>query len=152
MKSALLLAAALACGTAMATDRLQAVAAAASAAQQACHGRIHHDTYDFESCLLELLRSAPRNSPRSLGIAYFGYVGAMNSDRMGMQGAEATAHEFLGRFRRAQRALGLHDTALCTTVPGNCQVRVARIHLMEREHRARQPVARDRSAEHQHQH
>jgi hypothetical protein len=128
---------------------LQTVVAAAAAAQARCHGEIHHDTYAFERCLLSLLESEPEPTPRRLGIEYFGHVGAMNSARLGMMGAEDTAFEFLARFRRTQRQLRIDDRSLCRSVPGDCDVRSARIALMESTPvRAR----RDRSEEAQHVH
>jgi hypothetical protein len=145
-------AAAAVAGLKMASDPLQQVTAAAAAAQADCYGRIHHDTYAFESCVLGLLKTEREPDARRLGIEYFGYVGAMNSARMGMQGAETTAYVFLTRFRRTQKRLGLGDIELCRSVPGDCEVRVARIKLMESAPEARMPPARDPSAEQQDEH
>jgi hypothetical protein len=155
MKAALLLAALLS-ATAWAqgplSEREQQIAAAASAAQASCHARIHHDTYAYESCLLDLLRAERRTSSRRLGIEYFGYVGAMNSARMGMLGADETAQEFLTRFRRTQKRLRIDDLSLCRAVPGDCGVRIAAIRQMEANAATHRPAPRDPSDEHQHAH
>ena len=77
MKTALMLAAAMCCAIARAqapaavapsaaAERLQEITVAASSAQKTCHARIHHDTYAFESCLLDLLRAEPRSGARRL--------------------------------------------------------------------------------------
>lgn len=128
------------------------MAEAARSAQTQCHPRIHHDTYAFEDCLFGLLAQEKRASPRRLGIEYFGYVGAMSSERMGMEGAAATAFEFLRRFRRTQRQLKVDDTTLCATLPGDCEVRLARMKIMETSPEFKHPPRRDRSSEHQHMH
>jgi hypothetical protein len=133
-------------------DILARVRASASIAQASCHGRIHHDTYEYEHCLLDLLAPLKRATPERLGIEYFGYVGAMNSLRMSMQGAEASAYEFLHRMRRTQQQLRLSDDALCSTVPGDCQVRLATQRLMLAAPAKRQHPRRDPSEEHQHVH
>lgn len=134
-----------------------AVAAGAELAQRSCYGRIHHDTYAFERCVRELLGASALSSTsspaRALGIAYFGYVGAMNSARLGMLGAEDSANEFLLRFRAQQRTLAIDDRALCRSVPGDCEVRIARIRVMEAEAPGRiGRAARDASEEEQHVH
>lgn len=136
--------------------RLQAmterIAEAARQTQQACQGLIHHDTYAYEDCVLGLLQQEPRATPRRLGIEYFGYVGAMNSERMGMEGAEVTAYEFLRRLRVTQRRLRIDDLRLCATVPGDCQIRVARMKQMIAAPAFKHPPVRDREAERQHVH
>lgn len=133
-------------------QRLDQVRAAASQAQSQCHGQIHHDTYAFERCVLGLIEAERKPSARRLGIEYFGYVGAMNSARMGMLGAENTAHEFLTRFRRTQKRLRISDLSLCQTVPGDCDVRIARIRMMESSPAARKRPSRDASEELQREH
>jgi hypothetical protein len=134
------------------SEREQQLGAAASAAQASCHARIHHDTYAYESCLLDLLRQERRSNTRRLGIEYFGYVGAMNSARMGMIGADETAQEFLTRFRRTQKRLRINDQSLCRAVPGDCSLRIAAIRQMEASAATHRPAPRDPSDEHQHAH
>ncbi|MBS0369090.1 MAG: hypothetical protein JSS57_07820 [Proteobacteria bacterium] len=105
---------------------------AALDAQGRCYRLIHHDTFAYEACLTGLLAEEKKAGPRRLGIEYFGFVGALNSARLGMLGAQDTAWVFLQRFRATQRKLRIDDASLCATVPGDCEVRIARMKLMEK--------------------
>ncbi len=127
------------------------VTAAARDAQAHCHGEIHHDTFAYEQCVSKMADTEP-SAVRRLGIDYFGYVGAMNSQRLSMMGAEESAHVFLERFRRAQKQFRIGDLDLCRTVPGDCDARVAGIKFMERATPARRRIPRDASAEAQQAH
>jgi len=111
-------------------ERRQLVAAA-RLAQERCYRLIHHDTFAYESCLVELMRGEGKATPKRLGIEYFGWAGAVNSARLGMRGADATAYEFLERFRATQKELGIDDRSLCQSVPGDCDARTARMMQME---------------------
>lgn len=108
------------------------IAEAALDAQGRCYRLIHHDTFAFESCLQGLLAEEKKVGPRRLGIEYFGFVGALNSARLGMLGAQDSAWTFLQRFRVTQKKLRIDDTSLCATIPGDCEVRIARMKLMEK--------------------
>jgi len=108
------------------------LAAAAHYAQDRCYRLIHHDTDEFGDCLYELLSQEQRPSLHRLGIEYFGWVGALNSARVGMRDAEPLAYEFLGRFRITQRRMHIDDQTLCQSVPGDCTTRLARMRLMEK--------------------
>lgn len=148
---------ALAAGTAAASPAdpaglQQQIAAAASSTQARCQGLIHHDTYEFEDCVLDLLRGERKITRTRLGIEYFGFVGALNSARMGMQGADDAIATFLPRFRRSQKHLQISDTDLCQAIPGDCTTRIARIKLIESTPRPRHAPARERDVEHQHVH
>jgi hypothetical protein len=107
------------------------LAEGAQQAQARCYGLVHDDTYEFGDCVREFARQQ-KNATKRLGIEYFGWVGAMNSARLGMRGADETAVDFLARFRATQKALGVDDAALCASVPGDCKARIARIRLAER--------------------
>jgi hypothetical protein len=131
-------------------DLHRQIAEAASQTQARCQGLIHHDTYEFEDCVLELLRSQRQITAQRLGTEYFGFVGALNSARMGMQGADDAMATFLPRFRRSQKRLGLNDLDLCRSVPGDCTTRIARIKLIEAN--PRPATVRQRDVEHQHVH
>jgi hypothetical protein len=48
-----------------------------------------------------------------------------------MLGADHTAWQMLRRARASQKRIGISDAALCQSVPGDCEVRVARIKLIE---------------------
>lgn len=117
------------------------IAEAALEAQGRCYRLIHHDTFAYEACLTELLAGEKKAGPRRLGIEYFGFVGALNSARLGMLGAQDTAWTFLQRFRATQKKLRIADASLCATVPGDCEVRIARMKLMEKSPPSRQPKA-----------
>ncbi len=131
-------------------DPLTAVTEGAVYAQTRCYRLIHHDTFDYEDCLQALLRDERRPTPRRLGMEYFGWVGAQNSARLGMRGAEQSAYEFLGRFRATQKRLRIDDEALCATVAGDCTVRIARMKLMEATPRPRLAPGEADDARHHH--
>ncbi len=130
----------------------QEVARAAVSAQTSCYRLIHHDTFAFEQCLRGLLKAETKPTPRRLGIEYFGFVGAMNSARLGMLGARQTAWEFLQRYRQTQRRLRLDDAALCATIAGDCEVRIAQARQLEVAGRPAPVDATDRGAEPGHAH
>ena len=120
---------------------LRQVADAAVQAQTNCYRQIHHDTFEFEDCLKALLVAEKKPTPRRLGIEYFGFVGALNSSRMGMLGSADTAAEFLRRYRLTQKRLKLDDDALCATIAGDCVVRIARMKQMEAHPQPRDATA-----------
>ena len=96
-------------------------------AQQQCFMKIHFDTFAYQDCLVMLANDHSGNKPIELGIYYFGYVGAMDSVRTGMYGSKNTAWYFLNKFQKIQRSLLIDDKLLCTTVPGNCDIRISQI-------------------------
>jgi hypothetical protein len=107
------------------------IRAAALDTQNRCYRLIHHDTWAFRDCVAELLARPRLASDWRLGVAYFGWVGALNSLRVGMAGAEETANEFLPQFRRLQKKLKVDDATLCTSIEGDCAVRTARMRQTE---------------------
>lgn len=111
----------------VAASTIDTVSASARDAQQQCHRLMHHDADEYEECIATLIRAAGQSRAKRLGISYFGWIGAMNSARVGLPGAQAAADRFLPIFRREQKSLGIADAALCTTVPGDCNVRLAQI-------------------------
>lgn len=115
----------------------------AQLAERQCYRLIHHDTFEYRDCLRGLLFADNRPGPKRLGVEYFGWAGAVNSARVGMKGAEATADEFLHRFRATQEALGIDDRRLCAAIPGDCVTRMAVMRHME----AAPPRPADVSAE-----
>lgn len=102
-------------------------------AQAQCYHLIHHDTFEYQDCIRSLLAKERKITARRLGIEYFGWVGAINSSRMGMLGADVAARDFLKRFRNTQKKIGVSDQTLCQTIPGNCTARIARMQQMETE-------------------
>ena len=128
------------------------IAEATRFVQEQCYRLIHHDTFAFEACVQGLLRDEKKPGPRRLGIEYFGWVGAMNSARLGMLGAEDSAYAFLPRFRATQKKLRIDDASLCRTIPGDCEVRIARMQQMEAAPRPRGKAAPRDGDEHGHHH
>jgi hypothetical protein len=114
-------------------DVVKALADGAQQAQTRCYRLVHDDTVEFGDCVRELAQQQKQDAATRLGIEYFGWVGAMNSARLGMRGASDTAAEFLVRFRAVQKALGIDDQTLCASVPGDCAARIARIRQAERK-------------------
>ena len=125
---------------------------AARDAQARCYRLIHHDTFAYEACLSGLLSEEKKAGPRRLGIEYFGFVGALNSARLGMLGAQDTAWTFLQRSRATQKKLRIDDASLCATVPGDCEVRIARMKLMEKSPPPRQANGLPAEEGHRHAH
>ncbi len=109
----------------------QAITDGAQQAQTACYKQIYRDTNAYSQCVRELVQPEKRNGFTRLGMEYFGYVGAMAYVRVSQVGAEQVAVEFLKKYRSTQKRLGVADQALCTTVPGNCTVRIAQGKAME---------------------
>jgi hypothetical protein len=72
-----------------------------------------------------------RTSSRTLGLLYFGWVGAVSCDRLSMPGAEAAARRYLPAFRAEQRRLRVSDAALCALVEGDCPSRLVRMQADE---------------------
>lgn len=103
------------------------IKASALDAQTRCYRKIHHDTWAFRDCLSGLLAQPRLSAEARLGVAYFGWVGALNSLRVGMAGADETANEFLPQFRKLQKKLKVDDATLCTSIEGDCTARTARM-------------------------
>lgn len=116
---------------------MASVTAAAHMAQQRCYEFMHEDADEYLSCLNALDgavkgKSASANWQR-LGISYFGWVGANNSARVSLPGADGAAVHFLLRFRKWQRQLGIADDVLCQSVAGDCPARLAQIAVAEHD-------------------
>ena len=111
--------------------RQQTVADAALAAQTQCYKHMYRDSNAYAQCLRDL-RNAQANAPlKKLGTEYFAFVGALSYMRVGHGNADQIAAEFLTDFRRTQKKLGISDAALCSTIPGNCTVRLAQTRELE---------------------
>jgi hypothetical protein len=119
----------------------ESVEVSAKQAQVQCFMKIHFDTFAFEDCIEVLAKSARHDSPRRLGIYYFGYVGAMDSVRTGMYGSKNTAWLFLKQFRKIQKKLNIDDASLCASIPGDCEIRISQMKLMEK---GVKPILEDR--------
>lgn len=116
---------------------LAAIQQSADYAQQRCYEYMHDDANEYTSCLNALLSAVKGKSSAAkqqrLGIAYFAWVGAANSARLSMPGAELAAQLYLPQFKALQKQLHISDEALCTTIAGDCKARLAQIAQMEKE-------------------
>lgn len=99
--------------------------AKAAEAQSACSLKIHFDTYAYERCIDELSQKYKKDEFSRLGIDYGGFALALSTTRVGMEGSVETAQYFYWRYKPLQTKLGIDDMSLCSTVPGNCKIRVA---------------------------
>jgi hypothetical protein len=105
--------------------------AAARESQDACYKHIYRDTNAYAQCVRDL-REAKKSKPlEALGVTYFGFVGALSYMRVSQAGTDQIAYEFLQSAQRQQKALGIDDQALCSTVPGDCVVRLAQIKQLQ---------------------
>jgi hypothetical protein len=133
--AAALLLAALLCQSASAQSnpdaRQHTIADAAAAAQQQCYKHMYRDSNAYAQCLRDM-RNAQAHAPlKKLGIEYFAFVGALSYMRVGHGNADQIAAEFLKDYRVTQKKVGISDAALCSSVPGDCTVRLAQTRAME---------------------
>ena len=107
------------------------ITAAAQNAQQRCFEFMHEDADEFISCIDAIEQAINRHAPgwryRQLGIDYFGWVGANNSARVALPGADTAARLFLQSYQRERRRLRIDERSLCAAVAGDCTVRLAQI-------------------------
>ena len=116
---------------AKADAKQEVIANAAAAAQEKCYKQMYRDSNAYAQCLRDM-RSAQLRSPlKKLGIEYFGFVGALSYMRVGHINSEQIAAEFLQAYRQTQKKIGISDSALCSTIPGDCTVRMAQTRDME---------------------
>ena len=106
-------------------------------AQRRCHEYMHDDATEYKSCLNSLLAAIKGKDSKAqqqrLGISYFAWVGANNSARLSLPGAEAAAQFYLPKFRQLQNQLKITDEYLCQSIAGDCKARVAQYLKMEIE-------------------
>ena len=109
----------------------------ADEAQRRCHEYMHDDATEYISCLNALLTAIKGKGRKAqqqrLGISYFAWVGANNSARLSLPGAEAAAQFYLPKFRQLQGQLKITDQDLCPSIVGDCKARVAQYLQMEKE-------------------
>jgi hypothetical protein len=104
---------------------------AAKESQDACYKQIYRDTNAYAQCIRNL-REAKKIKPlEALGVTYFGFVGALSYMRVSQAGTDLIAYEFLQSAQNQQKALGIDDQAICSTVPGDCVVRLAQIKQLQ---------------------
>ncbi|MDR3369123.1 hypothetical protein [Rhodoferax sp.] len=111
--------------------RQQTIAAAAETAKEQCYKQMYRDSNAYAQCLRDLRNAQNGSLPKKLGVEYFAYVGALSYMRVGHMNADQIAAEFLKDFRLTQKKVGISDAALCSTIPGDCTVRMAQTQEME---------------------
>jgi hypothetical protein len=109
----------------------QAITDGAKLAQDACYKLIYRDANAYNQCIRNMADTHKAGQYTKLGIEYFGFVGGLAYRRIGQMGAEQSASEFFSRYRKTQIGLGVGDADLCTSVPGNCETRIAQAKEME---------------------
>ena len=111
-------------------EQIGAVRAGAAEARRESERLIHFDTQTFEPCVGALVDKAKLAPFTQLGILYGGYVSVMNYAHGGLPGARPAAWRLLQRLSPLQKRLGVDARALCETVAGNCEIRVAATEAM----------------------
>jgi hypothetical protein len=111
--------------------RQQTISDAAAAAKEKCYKHMYRDTNAYAQCLRDLRHAQNGSSLKKLGVEYFAFVGALSYMRVGHMNSDQIAAEFLKDYRLTQIKVGISDAALCSTIPGDCTVRMAQTHEME---------------------
>lgn len=114
---------------------LQKALGAGAAQAQTCHVYMHEDADEYVSCMDALLGRvrAPDADATRLGIAYYALVGALNSARVSLPGAEAASRKYFQLVRQLQARVKIDDDALCPVVAGDCASRLATLQRMQQE-------------------
>jgi len=116
---------------AAADARHQTIVEAAHLAQERCFRHMYRDPNAYAQCLRDL-RTANASAPlKKLGVEYFAFVGALSYTRVGHMNSDQIAAEFLQSYRVTQKKVGISDAELCSTVPGDCTVRLVQTREME---------------------
>jgi hypothetical protein len=92
---------------------------------------MYRDSNAYAQCLRDLRNAQNNSSLKKLGVEYFAFVGALSYMRVAHMNADQIAAEFLKDYRLTQKKVGISDAALCSTIPGDCTVRMAQTHEME---------------------
>jgi hypothetical protein len=119
------------CANALTATEHQTIADAAAQTQSQCFKEMYRDPNAYAQCVRNMHAAEKKSPLRRLGIDYFGFVGGLSYMRVGHMNADQIAAEFLQTYRPAQKKLGISDEALCSTIPGNCSVRIAQTKEME---------------------
>lgn len=112
-------------GASLDLQKQHSLEAASKEAQDLCYTLIYRDTNAYAQCVRKLRDEKKAKPLEALGVTYFGFVGALSYMRVSQEGTDQIAYEFLQSALGMQKKLGIGDEALCSTVPGNCPVRMA---------------------------
>jgi hypothetical protein len=107
------------------------IAEEAHKAQEQCFKQMYRDSNAYAQCVRNMRNEQSRSPLKKLGIEYFGFVGALSYMRVGHMNSSQIAGEFLKDYRQTQKRVGISDHALCNTIAGDCNVRLAQIREME---------------------
>jgi hypothetical protein len=119
------------CAWAKPDARQQTISDAAATAKEKCYKHMYRDTNAYAQCLRDLRHAQNGSTLKKLGVEYFAFVGALSYMRVGHMNSEQIAAEFLKDYRLTQNKVGISDAALCSTIPGDCAVRMAQTREME---------------------
>lgn len=106
-------------------------------ARNLCQVLMHEDSFEFEKCSDRLLEKLPKKNRSEqfiwLGTSYYAWLSSTSAAKNGLPGAEKAAKRYVLLFRPLQKKLRLSDQDLCKTIEGDCESRVARLLIMEKE-------------------
>lgn len=136
------IAAAWACPShALTANETEALRSSVEAARLECAPKIHFDTYTFNRCIDQRLAKYHKNDIARLGTGYAGFAVALSTTRVGMPGAEESAQYFYWHYRPLQQKLGIDDATLCSSLPGDCTIRLAQTAAFAKKSRPKTPPA-----------
>lgn len=128
-------------GYALTANEAEVLRSSVEAARLECAPKIHFDTYTFNRCIDQRLTKYPKNAIARLGTGYAGFAVALSTTRVGMPGAEESAQYFYWRYRPLQLKLGIDDATLCSSLPGDCAIRLAQTAAFAKKPRTKTPRA-----------
>lgn len=128
-------------GYALTANEAEVLRSSVEAARLECAPKIHFDTYTFNRCIDQRLAKYHKNDIARLGTGYAGFAVALSTTRVGMPGAEESAQYFYWRYRPLQLKLGIDDATLCSSLPGDCAIRLAQTATFAKKPRTKTPRA-----------
>lgn len=126
---------------ALTASEADALRSSVEAARLECAPKIHFDTYTFNRCIDLRLTKYPKNAIARLGTGYAGFAVALSTTRVGMPGAEESAQYFYWRYRPLQLKLGIDDATLCSSLPGDCTIRLSQTAQVAKKPRSKKSLA-----------
>jgi hypothetical protein len=112
------------------TPALQVISDAAKNTQDMCFKMMYRDVNAYSQCIRNQRDQKNSSAAQRLGAAYFGFVGGLSYMRLSHVNATYIANEFLQSYRPLQKKLGISDADLCSTVPGDCTMRIRQTNEM----------------------
>jgi len=109
---------------------LQVISEAARSTQDKCFKMMYRDVNAYSQCIRNQSDIKKFSTAQRLGAAYFGFVGGLSYMRLSHVNATFIANEFLQSYQPLQKKLGISDADLCSTVPGDCTMRIKQTNEM----------------------